>query len=67
MARRWRHRLELKRLRASLGVTRMDRIRNAYVRGTAQVELSGVTAPQPCWFLFAYSHCVDGGIMLTFF
>ena len=32
---------ELKMLRFSLGVTRMDKIRNAYIRGTAQVERFG--------------------------
>lgn len=36
--------MELKRLRVSLGVTRMDRIRNAYMRGMAQVD-TDVRAP----------------------
>lgn len=33
------------------------------MRGTAQVELSGVTAPQP-WFLFVSAHCVDAYLFL---
>ena len=32
---------ELKMLRFSLGVTRMDQIRNEYIRGTAQVGRFG--------------------------
>ena len=32
---------ELKMLRSSLGVTRMDNVRNAYIRGTAQLGLFG--------------------------
>ena len=31
----------LRRLRFSLGVTRLDRIRNEYIRGTAHVGLGG--------------------------
>ncbi|KAG2462202.1 RTJK polymerase, partial [Polypterus senegalus] len=43
---------ELKMLRFALGVTRMDRIRNEYVRGSAQVGRLGnkVREARLCWF-----------------
>ena len=37
---------ELKMLRLSLGVTRMDKIRNEYTRGTAQVGKFGEKTPE---------------------
>ncbi|XP_051788831.1 uncharacterized protein LOC127529414 [Erpetoichthys calabaricus] len=43
---------ELKILRFALGVTRMDRIRNQYIRGSAQVGRLGdkVREARLCWF-----------------
>ena len=43
---------ELKMLRFSLGVTRMDKIRNEYIRGTAQVGrfVEKTREARPRWF-----------------
>ncbi|KAK3514234.1 hypothetical protein QTP70_010408 [Hemibagrus guttatus] len=41
---------ELKMLRFSLGVTRLDRIRNEYIRGTAHVGRLGDKAREARWF-----------------
>ena len=43
---------ELKMLRFSLGVTRMDKVKNEYIRGTTQVGRFGekVREARPRWF-----------------
>ena len=54
---------ELKMLRFSLGVTRMDKIRNEYNRGTAQVGRFGekTQGPRLRWYGHARREC-DGHI-----
>ena len=41
---------ELKMLRFSLGVTRMDKIRNEYIKGTAQVGRFGEKTREARWY-----------------
>lgn len=52
---------ELKMLRFSLRVTRMDRIRNEYIRGTARVERFGVKAGEARLKCFGHVPRRDSG------
>ena len=52
---------ELKMLRFSLGVTRMDKIRNEYIRGTAQVEKFGEKTREARLRWYGHLRRIDDG------
>ena len=52
---------DLKMLRFSLGVTRMDKIRNEYIRGTSQLGRVGEKTRQARLMWYGHVHRKDNG------